>query len=398
MTRSFENFPFAIEFSDWTGRAYTLGKGEPHWYQEPLRIHIMTALAAKEILSLNGIRFLERFLDGEAEIDGNIYLLNLTRKYLALNLSWLQYLGARLKHSKFQTLCRAKVNVKSHYDIPQSILDVYLDSVYKSYSCAFFQDPRFAGVEEVTTEGKGEGDTFDSLEKAQWRKFKDAIDFIEPAESDSILDIGCGYGGQLVVALESGSARRIVGWTLSENQVRIGKGMLSRFDPARWEINEGDYREDNRVYDHITSTGMVSHVGPRGLAPYVRNIRKRIKSGGRYVHYSLMDIDSDTALDAQVGAAYNKRYIWPGFHWFTLSEHIRALEQNGFRITRLTDCSPHYTKTLVAWYERFMANQEYLSEAMGVHTFRAWRIYLGGSAGSVDVGMFRVCRLYCQAI
>jgi hypothetical protein len=30
----------------------------------------------------------------------------------------------------------------------------------------------------------------------------------------------------------------------------------------------------------VASTGMVSHVGPRGLVPYVRNIRQRIRSRG----------------------------------------------------------------------------------------------------------------------
>ena len=74
---------------------------------------------------------------------------------------------------------------------------------------------------------------------------------------------------------------------------------------------------------------MVSHVGPRGLAPYVRHIRKRIKRGGRYVHHALMTPFTNLPLDAEVGAAFNKKYVWPGFHWFTLGTHIKALEENG---------------------------------------------------------------------
>jgi prepilin-type N-terminal cleavage/methylation domain-containing protein len=70
---------------------------------------------------------------------------------------------------------------------------------------------------------------------------------------------------------------------------------------------------------------MISHVGPRGLVPYVRNIRRRIKTGGRYVHHALMTTYHRRPLDAQVGIAFNKKYVWPGFDWFTLVELIMTI-------------------------------------------------------------------------
>ena len=66
---------------------------------------------------------------------------------------------------------------------------------------------------ELTTPGHGRRDTFDSLEKAQWRKFKDAVDFIDPRSGETLLDVGCGYGGQLAVALELYSFGQVVGCT-----------------------------------------------------------------------------------------------------------------------------------------------------------------------------------------
>jgi cyclopropane-fatty-acyl-phospholipid synthase len=173
--------------------------------------------------------------------------------------------------------------------------------------------------------------------------------------------------------------------------------MLSAFDPGCWELNQGDYREDDRVYDHITSTGMISHVGPRGLVPYVREVRKRIKTGGRYLHHALMTSYSKVPIDFRVGIAFNKKYVWPGFHWFTLGQHVRALERNGFQVERLSNLTRHYAKTTTAWYERMMARRETMVGALGDPTVRAWQIFLAGITGSFLASDVHVYRLYCVA-
>ncbi|HEX9710552.1 MAG TPA: class I SAM-dependent methyltransferase, partial [Candidatus Thermoplasmatota archaeon] len=227
---------------------------------------------------------------------------------------------------------------------------------------------------------------------------KDAVDYCAPAPGDTLLDVGCGYGGQLVVSLEHHDFAKIVGWTHSSNQAREGEGLLSRFDPARWELNEGDYREDDRVFDHVMSTGMISHVGPRGLVPYVRNVRRRIRKGGRYVHHALMTAHSRLPHGFDVGHIFNKKYVWPGFHWFTVGTHVKALEENGFQVRRAVDLSMHYAKTTAAWYERFMAHAELASRTLGEPTFRAWRVFMAGVHGGFLNRTTHVYRLYCEAV
>ena len=213
-----------------------------------------------------------------------------------------------------------------------------------------------------------------------------------------MLDIGCGYGGQLRVLLESYPQASVVGWTHSHNQAEVGRRKLAAFDPSSWRLDEGDYRQETGVFDHVTSTGMISHVGPRGLVPYVREIRKRIKRGGRYLHHSLMTPFTGKPFDSAVGVAFNKKYVWPGFHWFTLADHVKALEQNGFEILRLTNLSPHYAKTTAAWYERMVAGAEHFRELAGAGTFRAWKVYLASASTGFLSGSNQVCRLYCRAV
>jgi len=392
------DFPWRVEFHDWTGAAWPAGGDTPHWSGQSLAVTLRSVAAGRALLARNVLRFLDLHLGGEVDLEGNLYVLSDLRLHARLDLSWTQALWTAWRHRMFQTPARARVSVRSHYDVPQDALDLYLDRTYRAYSCAMFEQPDRLARDELVRPGVGRSDDFDSLEKAQWRKFQDAIDFVAPSAGDTILDVGCGYGGQLAVALESHRFRRIVGWTLSGNQVREGARTLATFDPARWELHEGDYREDDRVFDHVTSTGMVSHVGPRGLGPYVRQVRRRIRRGGRYLHHALMTPHTALPLDFYPGTAFHKRYVWPGYHWFTLGTHVRALERNGFEVQRAVSLSAHYARTTAAWYERLMARRDQVTALLGEPTARAWRLYLAGSSGNFLNKGIHVYRLYCEAV
>jgi cyclopropane-fatty-acyl-phospholipid synthase len=143
---------------------------------------------------------------------------------------------------------------------------------------------------------------------------------------------------------------------------------------------------------------MISHVGPRGLVPYIRQIRSRINTGGRYVHHAIMARHLESSLDKEIGIAFNKMYVWPGFHLFTFGQHVQALEQNGFVVKKAVNLAPHYAKTIAAWYERMMENATDIKALMGEESFRAWQIYLSGGSQSLLSGRGHVYRLYCEAV
>ena len=391
-------FPWRVVISDWQDRTYAIGGDREHWCGQPLQIRFNNTRGIKDILALNGQGVLEDFARGDLDLSGNLYVLSQIENHLDLGSAPLRLLAAVVRNRFFQTIQRAKVNVSSHYDIPQDMLKCYLDRTYMSYSCAMFEEPTRLDRDELTKAGQGEGDRFDSLEKGQWRKFKDAVEFIDPSPGDTLLDVGCGYGGQLMVALESGPFGKVVGCTHSHNQSVAGRQLLSRFDASKWELREADYREDSSVFDHVASTGMISHVGPRGLVPYVRNIRQRIRSGGHYLHHALMSVHLGRVLDAAPGVAFNKKYVWPGFHWFTFGDHVKALEQNGFHVLRAVNLSPHYAKTTAAWYERMLEHEAVIRDLVNRETFRAWQIYLAGCSGSFTSKRSHVYRLYCEAV
>ncbi len=126
------DLPWKVVFTDWGGRTYATGGGRVHWSGQHLRVNIKTEAAGRDILRLDGLHFLERFVEGDVDLDGNLYLLADLRKYAALRLKPWQIAGRIFKHLAFQSPGRASVNVKSHYDIPQEALNVYLDHTYMS--------------------------------------------------------------------------------------------------------------------------------------------------------------------------------------------------------------------------------------------------------------------------
>ena len=393
------SFPWRVEVRDWTGGRYDLGGTTPHWYGEPLQLTLRSEAAGETIASWRPLQFLEAVLAGEADLDGNLYLLAHVRRHARFDLRWQDLPGLLARNLRFQNPRRAQANVRSHYDVPQEAIDLYLDRRYRAYSCAWFEDPRGRDRRELERVGNGERDDFDALEKAQWRKFANAADWVAPGDGETLLDIGCGYGGQLEVALERFPGARVTGWTHSRNQVAIAQQTLAeRFGEAAAEVHLGDYRQDDRVFDHVTSTGMVSHVGPRGLRPYVKQVRRRIRTGGRYLHHALMKVHSPVPLDFQIGPAFHKRYVWPGFHWFTVGEHVRALERGGFSVRSMVSLSEHYAKTTACWHERLMERADEARALLGEPTFRAWRIFLAGASGDIEDGGIEVYRLYCVAV
>ena len=120
---------------DWTGALYSVGHGEPHWRNEALYIMFKSPKAAKSLLSYNLSLFLDLFLLEKLDLIGNLYLLPHIREYTKLDLNAVQVLLSIFVTVVFQNPAKAKVNVRSHYDISQKALNHYLDRAYLSYSC-----------------------------------------------------------------------------------------------------------------------------------------------------------------------------------------------------------------------------------------------------------------------
>ena len=101
-------FPWRIRVSDWTGQQYSLGLGEPHWRGLPLDVHLRSEAAGHDLLSLNALAFLDRFVRGEVDLRGNLYLLSDIRHHAKLSVPFWQLVPQLLKSKAllFQSVWR----------------------------------------------------------------------------------------------------------------------------------------------------------------------------------------------------------------------------------------------------------------------------------------------------
>ena len=150
--------------SGWNGsRCYTLGLKQPHWRGVPLEIHLRTKDAGEILLALSAIFSPRPFVAGDVGMSRQLVTRPLAaiRDTMNLALPWWRLLPRIIagRTYLFQNSSRARVNIKSHYDIPQEALQLYLDRVYMSYSCGMFEYPALA-VDELVRVGRGQSDDF----------------------------------------------------------------------------------------------------------------------------------------------------------------------------------------------------------------------------------------------
>lgn len=264
----------------------------------------------------------------------------------------------------------ARHNIAYHYDLGNDFYALWLDS-QMHYSSALFRDP---------------GDRIESLEQAQRRKVDAILDRLGLKDGDSMLEIGCGWGGLAEQAMER-AALHYTGLTLSTEQAEYTRDRLGT--GARILLT--DYRDAVGSYDAIASVEMVEAVGQRYWPTYLGSIHRLLKPGGRAaIQYILID---DDIFDRYARAAdFIQTYIFPGGMLLSQSQFKALAEAQGLEWRDEKRFGLHYAETLRRWRHRFdRAIEEGLLPAeFDQHFVGLWRYYLmycegGFLGGGIDV-------------
>ena len=201
MDELFPTLPWKIRLS-YSGESRTFGSGQERAELACRREEPLRDLARWRLPS-----FLDRYVAGEVDFSGDIYALVGARNHVRRNEDWKVGLWIRMRH--LWTAClpssvrRKLVAVSSHYDLPNEFILSYLDKRTRAYSCAMWKDP--ANIVEPFDE---------TLEDAQYRKFRMAAEALEIQPDDRFLDIGCGYGFMTHLAETEFGCRHALGITL----------------------------------------------------------------------------------------------------------------------------------------------------------------------------------------
>ncbi|MEF0940263.1 cyclopropane-fatty-acyl-phospholipid synthase family protein [Rhizobium sp. BR 362] len=250
---------------------------------------------------------------------------------------------------------RSKTNVAHHYDLDGRLYELFLDPD-RQYSCAYFEHPD------------------QSLEEAQRAKKRHLAAKLSIEPDNSILDIGCGWGGLALHLAEQAPGGYVLGVTLSEEQHDYAsKRLLSTVGRSRVEIQFAlrDYRSLTGHFDRIVSVGMFEHVGLASYRTFFRKCAELLEDDGIMVLHTI-------GCSATPGftTPWLDKYIFPGGYIPALSEIVPEIEAAGLMITDVEVLRLHYAWTLANWRERFVARRAAVAELYDERFCRMWEYYL----------------------
>ena len=236
----------------------------------------------------------------------------------------------------------AKRNISQHYDMSNDFFKTLLDPSM-TYSCGIF---------ETSTS---------SLEDAQYQKINTLIERSKLSSSDSILDIGCGWGS-LSTTIASNHGANVTAVTLSQRQYEYFHNLLKKNDLKRnVDLQITDYRFIKGQFDHIFSVEMLEAVGHKGTQEFFQKCASLLKNGGT-LQIQVITIPHSRYDAYKNNCDFIQKYIFPGGLLLSLETIKHAAHAAGFTIYNESSIGLHYAKTLSHWRKNFMRNYDTILE------------------------------------
>ena len=258
--------------------------------------------------------------------------------------------------STFNPIKKAKRNAAHHYDLNDDLFESFLDK-RRQYSCGFFYSKN------------------ESLEDAQINKVSRLVAKLQINKGNTVLDIGCGWGGLGLSIYNCNPSTRITGITLSEKQHIYFNQLIKKNKlTGKVECLLKDYRELDNEYDRIVSVGMLEHVGHHNFEKFFQFIENHLKPKGVAVIHSIGRYGLPTHTNPWL-----EKYIFPGGYIPTFSQMTNAIEKTSLKITDIEVMRLHYAETLKKWREKFFKNKSFLPKTYDEKFSRMWEFYLLGS-------------------
>ena len=356
------------------GQSLRLGRGA-----SAARVQIRDWRMFDAVLGKGDIGLAEAYIDGLWEADdlaAYLALLVRSRKVLerAVYGNALRLIAYRVGHLlRTNTRGGARRNIMAHYDLGNCFYEAWLDPSM-SYSAALF-----------------EGDFSRPFDYAQRAKYRRILDQLDPKPGQTILEIGCGWGGLAEVAARE-YGLNVLGLTLSPAQLDYARTRAATRgfeDRARFELC--DYRDMRGKFDHIVSIEMFEAVGERYWPTYFSQVRSCLKPGGRAA-VQVITIEDALFSRYRRGTDFIQRYVFPGGMLPAPSVFRERAEERGLAVADEYRFGQDYAHTLSLWATRFDAQLPAVRAlGFGDDFIRLWRFYLAYCEAAFRAGSTDVC-------
>lgn len=327
------------------------------------------------------VGFAQSYIDGDVEIDD---LTTLFRYFLqnrdvldSAESSWYGRAAQDISYhlSRHNSKEGSKKNISEHYDLGNDFYVEWLDQTM-TYSSAYYTSPN------------------QSLEEAQRAKYRRVADMLGLKQGETVLEVGCGWGGFAETAAKDYGAV-VYGITLSSEQLKFANERMKRQGLDNLAtLHFEDYRDTQGQFDHVASIEMIEAVGEEHWPSYFKTVHDRLKPGGTAAIQAIT-IDERDFDDYRARPDFIQRFIFPGGMLLTQS----AMKEQGDKVGLVLEKSDlfrlSYAKTLALWRERFLDRWSVISKLGYSEEFRRkWVYYLsyceaGFAEGSIDVGIYQ---------
>ncbi|WP_227317608.1 cyclopropane fatty acyl phospholipid synthase [Cedecea davisae] len=333
----------------------------------PFDIQVKNPDFFKRVLQEGSLGLGESYMDGWWECERlDVFFTKVLRAGLENQLphhfkDTLRIAAARLVN--LQSKKRAWIVGKEHYDLGNDLFSRMLDA-HMQYSCGYWKDAA-------------------TLAEAQDAKLKMICEKLQLGPGMKLLDIGCGWGGLAEFAARNYDVS-VFGVTISAEQQKMAQERCKGLDVT---ILLQDYRDLNEQFDRIVSVGMFEHVGPKNYATYFDVADRNLKPDGIFLLHTIGSTKTDNNVDPWID-----KYIFPNGCLPSVRQIADASEPH-FVMEDWHNFGADYDKTLMAWYERFLACWPEIADNYSERFKRMFSYYLNACAGAFrarDIQLWQV--------
>ncbi len=361
---------------DPNGVVRTFGQPAPDAGEAPPVWRVRRWQAFGRMAARGDIGFAEGYLAGEWDTpDLTRLLLAFAANYDALE----RVMGGSLlwrgidmvRHALSRNSRRgSRRNILAHYDLGNDFYSQWLDAGM-TYSSALFDDPAA------------------TLEAAQTAKYAALADAAELRPGQSVLEIGCGWGGFAeYLARERGVS--VTAITLSPSQkawaeARIAAAGLS----DKVSVQLVDYRDAEGRFDRIVSVEMFEAVGEAYWPQFFARVRGLLAPDG-VAGLQIITIRDDLFEAYRRRPDFIQLHVFPGGMLPSESRLETEIAQGGLEVDVARRFGLDYAETLRRWRLAFEARDRRVTARLDERFRRLWRYYLsyceaGFLSGRTDV-------------
>jgi len=273
-----------------------------------------------------------------------------------------------------------QAQIQESYDVSNDFYRLFLDK-RMIYSCALFTGT-------------------DDLEEAQVNKLAWIAEAAHVTPGARVLDIGCGWGGNLRYLAQTRAAGAAVGITLSPAQYEEARRINIPNVEAHL-VSYLDY-EPEEPFDAITSIGMFEHIATpddarsgRSIDLYREYFRRAwtwTRPGAWFGLQSVTGLTLPRDPKTLREIAFVTYKIFPGAITPRL-EAIIASVNPYWEVVELQTRREHYARTLEHWHARLRRNEKTVRERWGDARFDEYDVYLSAMARAFKAGFGSLAQL-----